>query len=244
MVYEHKAFKKIKEAPYRYHELLGSVFRESARGKMGPREKAILTAALFHQDMNGNALINEYIRLSGKTREEWLKAFFEVTLLPLLHLQTEYGIGLVAHGQNIVLILENNFPTGMILKDFHGDLRLLDKLPQKGEAYFGEFTTLTRLPSHYLIHDLITGNLVTVHRFISLVFKEVSDFEEKEYYAIMTSVIAKAAGKEHLLRKEFERVLLNKVRFNIGYGDSSERPLPMLGNNLINPLMTSEEVRL
>lgn len=244
MVYEHPALKKIKEAPYRYHELLGSVFRESALGKISSDEKAILTAALFHQDDKGDALINEYIRLSGKTFEEWLKAFFEVTLLPLLHLQTEYGIGLVAHGQNIVLILKNNFPSGMILKDFHGDLRLLDKLPAKGEAFFGGFTTLTRLPSHYLIHDLITGSLVTVHRFISLAMKESTGFSEKKYYNIMTSVISKGPGSEHLLRKEFERVLLNKVRFNIGYGDSAERPLPILGNNLKNPLATSEEVHL
>lgn len=244
MVYEHPALKKIKEAPYRYHELLGSVFRESAQGKMSSDEKAILTAALFHQDDKGETLVNEYIRLSGKTCEEWLKAFFEVTLLPLLHLQTEYGVGLVAHGQNIVLILKENFPTGMILKDFHGDLRLLDKLPARGEAFFGAFSTLTRLPAHYLIHDLITGSLVTVHRFISLLMKEASGFDEKKYYSIMTSVISKASGSEHLLRKDFERVLLNKVRFNIGYGDSAERPLPILGNNLKNPLAISEVVRL
>lgn len=240
MVLEHKAWKKIKEAPYRYHELLGSVFRESARSKLAHDEKAILTAALFHQDEKGNALIHEYIRLSGKSIEEWLRAFFKVTLIPLLHLQTKYGVGLVAHGQNIVLILKNHFPHGMILKDFHGDLRLLEQLPPAGEKAFGEFSELTRLPKHYLIHDLITGSLVTVHRFISLVLKETG-FEEQKYYSIMTSVIEKEPGSELLLREELERVLLNKVRFNIGYGDSAERPLPILGNNLINPLAKTEE---
>lgn len=230
----HPAFTKISGAPYRYHELLGAVWRESAQSKIATDEKAILTAALFHQDSEGQALIGEYIRRSGRTTQEWLTAFFEVTMKPLLHLQVKYGVGLVAHGQNIVLILKNDFPTGMILKDFHGDMRLSNELPHEA---FREFeTSLTTLPPHYLIHDLITGSLVTVHRFISLVMKESMNFSEETYYQIMASVLKDEPGAHMLMRAEFEKLLLNKVRFKIGYGDSDERPLPMLCGPLGNPL--------
>lgn len=230
----HEAFSSVKNAPYRYHELLGAVWRESAFSKIGANEKAILTAALFHQDAEGHALIGEYIRRSGKTTEEWLKAFFEVTMVPLLHLQTKYGVGLVAHGQNIVLVMKNHFPTRMILKDFHGDMRLSNELPHEA---FRDFTDrLTTLPPHYLIHDLITGSLITVHRFISLVMKESLNFSEEHYYKIMASVLKPEPGSHILLRAEFEKLLLNRVRFKIGYGDSDERPLPMLGGPLGNPL--------
>lgn len=232
--FKHEAFAKIPGAPYRYQELLGAVWRESAQSKLAGDEKAILTAALFHQDSDGNALIAEYIRRSGRTTEEWLTAFFEVTLKPLLHLQVKYGVGLVAHGQNIVLVLKNDFPTGMILKDFHGDMRLSNELPDEA---FKEFSDkLTTLPPHYLIHDLITGSLITVHRFISLTMKESMNYPEETYYRLMASVLKNEPGSHMLMRAEFEKLLLNKVRFKIGYGDSDERPLPMLGGPLGNPL--------
>lgn len=233
----HTAFIKVTDAPYRYHELLGAVYRESAQSKLNNNEKAILTAALFHEDHEGKALIGEYIERSGMKIEEWLKAFFEATLAPLLHLQVHYGVGLVAHGQNIVLILEDNKPKGMILKDFHGDLRLSNELPVDGKKAFGDLTDkVTTLPPHYLIHDLITGSLITVHRFISLLMKVSMNFSEEKYYGIMAQVISIEPGADKLLRPEFEKLLLNRVRFNIGYGDSETRPLPMLGGPLKNPL--------
>lgn len=234
---KHEAFSKIKNAPYRYHELLGSVMRESAQSKLSSDEKAILTASLYHQDHEGRPLIEEYIKRSGKSAEEWLNAFFEHTLVPLLHLQNHYGVGIVAHGQNIVLILKDYFPTGMILKDFHGDLRLSSELPAAGEEAFGEVKdVLTSLPPHYLFHDLITGSFITVHRFISLVMKETMKFDEEKYYGLIHDVLKSHPGAEKLLRPEFEKLLLNKVRFKIGYGDSDERPLPMLGGPLKNPI--------
>jgi aerobactin synthase len=234
---KHEAFSKVKNAPYRYHELLGSVMRESAQSKLANDEKAILTASLYHQDHEGRPLIAEYIKLSGKSTEEWLKAFFKHTLIPLLHLQIHYGVGIVAHGQNIVLILKNNFPSGMILKDFHGDLRLSSVLPEQGEKVFGTLkTSLTSLPPHYLIHDLITGSFITVHRFISLVMKETMNVNEETYYGLIREILKSEPGAEKILRPEFEKLLLNKVRFKIGYGDSDERPLPMLGGPLKNPI--------
>jgi aerobactin synthase len=32
------------------------------------------------------------------------------------------------------------------------------------------------------------------------------------------------------------RVVLNKVRFSIGYSDSAERPLPLVAEELISPI--------
>jgi aerobactin synthase len=151
----------------------------------------------------------------------------------------------VAHGQNIVLIMKDYFPTGMILKDFHGDMRLSSELPVEGEKAFGSFKDrLTQLPRHYLIHDLITGSFITVHRFISLVMKESMNYPEENYYALMNQVLKDEPGSDILLRPEFEKLLLNKVRFKIGYGDSDERPLPILGGPLKNPIAHYKEISL
>lgn len=242
----HPSYRKVEKAPYRYHEFLGAVYRESALSKLQANEQAILTASLFHQDEKGHSLIGEYIRHSGMSATEWLKLLFKTVVTPLYHLQVEYGVGLVAHGQNIVLILKDHKPYKMILKDFHGDLRLSSELPQKSQVFFEAVAKdITRLPEHYLIHDLITGHFVTVLRFISAVMKESEGLEEKIFYSLLSEVIqnykntraSKISESVDLLRPEISRVLLNKVRFSIGYGDSDVRPLPILGSPLNNPLV-------
>ncbi|MFN3455577.1 MAG: IucA/IucC family C-terminal-domain containing protein, partial [Pseudobdellovibrio sp.] len=236
-------FHKVKNAPYRFHESLGVIWRH--RTCVNKNEKAVITGSLFHQDVQGKTLINSYIKHSGLTVQEWLKRYFKVVVSPLFHLQDKYGVGLVSHGQNIVLILENFVPVGMYLKDFHGDLRVSNEdalyfqseLRQRLAAY------LDQLPPEYLIHDLITGHMITVLRFISAGLREEGVIEEQTFYDILSESISEYIKEHGLINQKInlqethiKRVLLNKVRFQIGYNDSAERPKPALGTDLINPL--------
>lgn len=245
----HPDYDDIKNAPYRYHEFLGVVWRESTTSKLKEDEKTILAAALLHQDQQKKSLIGEFVRLSQITYEEWLKRYFEVVILPLYHLQINYGVGLVAHGQNIVVKLKNNIPTGILLKDFQGDMRLLSEECPELQKHFSSISEgVIKLPPHYLIHDLITGHFITVLRFLSGVLEESDNFKEKDFYKILAKVIAeyvsgkKISKSQNLFSKTISRVLLNKVRFNIGYSESSERPLPLLGRDLRNPLVHQDSI--
>jgi aerobactin synthase len=234
-------------APYRYKETLGAIWRESVHSKLSQGETAVLTGCLFHQDKYGKSLIGAFISQSTLTTDEWLKHYFEATVIPLYHLQAKYGLGLVAHGQNVVLRLKNGIPTGVFLKDFQGDLRSTNEptaLPLTIRNH------LDRLPAHHLIHDLITGHFVTVLRFVSAVLHESDGFTEDRFYSILSQVIrdyvqahpvdSRIRERIDLLQPRIPRVLLNKVRFKIGYGDLAERPLPMLGQDLVNPLARKE----
>lgn len=237
----HPEFKEIKNAPYRYHEYLGVIIRESSASKLLKDEKAVLTASLFFQDEEKKSLVGQYIEKSGLCPEEWLKCYFKSVVIPLYHLQVEYGIGMVAHGQNIIVKLKKFVPAGMFLKDFQGDLRISTEQPQRGRE-LSQGLCLTELPPHYLIHDLITGHFVTVLRFISGVMKESDNVSEEKFYKILSDELASyIKGKnipdvQNLLAAEFQKVLLNKVRFKIGYGDTSERPLPLTGTMIKNPM--------
>jgi aerobactin synthase len=238
--YQQQDFAKVQNAPYRYHEYLGAIFRESANSKLEKNQKAILTASLSFQDNEGNSLIAEYIKKSNLTPAKWIEQYFKVIILPLYHLQLKHGIGIVAHGQNIMLILENNLPKGLMLKDFQGDLRVSTEI----QSELHQCHSLTQLAPNYLIHDLITGHFISVLRFISQTMFETMGFAEKDFYEILKNVMT-SYENEHGIKnsaltskKTFEKLLLNKVRFTIGYGDLSERPLPLLGDQLPNPIFT------
>jgi aerobactin synthase len=241
----HPRFQQVKEAPYRYQEFFGGVFRQSVSSQLAPDETAIMTGALYEKDGSGQTLLENCQQRSGISLTEWLGLYFTKVVVPLYHLQLRYGIGLVAHGQNVILKLCNDRPCGVILKDFMGDLRITDDLavacPLRGFA-----PPLESLPPQYLIHDLQTGHFVTVLRFLSGALQESVGFPEQVFYRILHQVLQKYRQDYHpqgvhpsmdLLQPKVKRVLLNRVRFHIGYQDSVERPRPMLGDDLDNPLI-------
>lgn len=238
--YEHPAYSQLKNAPYRYHEYIGAIWRESSLSKCKSDEKVLLTGALAHTDLEGKSLLALTIRQSKKTPSQWLAAYTREVIIPLYHLQIKYGIALVAHGQNVMVKLKDNFPVGLVIKDFQGDLRF----SQEKSSHYGEmFNEVDVLPSHYLIHDLITGHFITLMRYLSAILNDESIITEEDFYKVMGNEVEryhqnnKVDPSISLLRHEFERVLVNKVRFVIGYSDSAARPKPMLGTMLKNPLV-------
>lgn len=234
------------QGAYRYNEMLGCIWRETAQSVIAPEQRALSMATLMQQDSEGDSAIVALIESSSLSAEQWLKKLFQHVVIPLYHLMCQYGVALVAHGQNITLVLQDNQPAGCIIKDFHGDLRLIDQaFPELESLDKSVQENLMRLPSEYLIHDLITGHFVTVLRFVSPKLNALSVSEEDFYYWLALEIKSYQALHPQLnkrflmfdlLKEQIEKICVNRVRFKIGYGDSEERPLPELGTPIKNPL--------
>lgn len=242
---------QIEGAPYRYHEMLGAVWRENLTGRTGLGEQSMLMATLMQCDGRDRSLIAALIRRSGLSPEVWLTHLFDRVTVPLYHLLCAYGIGLVAHGQNLGLILKDAIPQRLALKDFHGDLRCVDQpMPEKAGMPAHLLEGLTRLPPEYLVHDLITGHFVTTLRFISPLLEDDMGFPETRFYSLLAERLRDYQQRHPelderfqlfpLLRPTLERVCVNRVRFRLGYEDHAERPNADLGVPLSNPLLTGE----
>ncbi len=244
----HHYQQRVGQAPYRYHEMLGCIWRESSVSKLrSSSEQHFLLSALLQKDCDGNSLIRDMILASGLSTADWLQKLFEVMSVPLYHLMVKYGVGVIAHGQNVVVYLNNWIPHAVAIKDFHGDLRLLDQsLTEQSDLVAEVKSLLTHLPKEHLIHDLLTGHFISVYRFLSPIVEEQLNFTEQKFYGLLAEVIAdyQASYPQYaerfewfnLFRPKIERVCLNSVRFKIGYQDNAERPLPTLAKDLTNPL--------
>lgn len=248
IAYSSEHFEMVKGAPYRYHEYLGATWRESApmKAKRDFNARSLMTGALLFVDSKGNSLIEEIIKRSGLDPTEWMSAYFKHVVTPLYHLQVKHGLGLVSHGQNIVLILNNYKPSGVFIKDFGGDLRLA----QNFKAHYKDIEALeaiTSLPPNYLIHDLYTGHFITTLRYLSGLMNRQGLMAEADFYQIAGRELKRYIDENpigeapNILAPTFERVLINAVRFEIGYGDSASRPVPKLGSALKNPLAQKDE---
>ncbi|RLU02539.1 MAG: IucA/IucC family siderophore biosynthesis protein, partial [Ketobacter sp.] len=113
----HPRYTQIEDAPYRYHEMLGVIWRDSVQSKLEANEQAMLMAALLQQDNTGDAVVQHLIIRSGWSPLRWIRKLFDVVVIPLYHLMCQYGVGLVAHGQNLTLILEAGVPKRLAIKD-------------------------------------------------------------------------------------------------------------------------------
>ncbi|MGC3872241.1 IucA/IucC family protein [Halomonas sp. GXIMD04776] len=238
--------------PYRFQEMLGAIWRESLEARLEDGQLSRPLAAFLHSDSQGNSLIAAHVHRSGLQVEDWLRRLFEVTVVPLYHLMCAYGVGVIAHGQNLSVVLDRHVPIYGAIKDFHGDLRLWEAplavregLPQ------AVADALTHLPAHYLIHDLVTGYLVSTLRFISPLLARDLNYPESAFYRLLSQTLRTYQRRHPQLAQRFAqfdlftpqllRVCLNRARYQVGYDDSAERPLPELGPPLANPLVLTHQ---
>lgn len=250
--YAHPQFQANPEAPYRHHEMLGAIWRQNAEYLAGPDRQAVMAAALFHEDASGRPLALAWADQSGLSVQDWLAKLFEVTVQPLWHFLCQYGVGFIAHGQNVTVVLDNGVPVGLAIKDFQGDLDLVDQNFDQMSGLDPEVRDLLpRKPPAYIVHDIQTAHFITVLRFLSAGLVRADAIDEVEFYQILAQVLRRYAEHHPTLTDRFAlfdlfaakmpKVCINRVRFTIGYDDSAQRPLPARGRDLYNPLSELED---
>ncbi|MGF6190233.1 aerobactin synthase IucC [Serratia sp. 2723] len=242
----HPTYGALPKAPYRYQEMLGVIWRENPSCYLQPGEQAILMATLMETDNQGEPLIAAYIARSGLSAEAWLVQMFQAVVLPMYHLMCCYGVALIAHGQNITLVMKDHVPQRVLLKDFQGDMRLVDQdFPQAASLPQVVKDVTVRLPAEYLIHDLQTGHFVTVLRFISPLMNGCG-ISESHFYQVLAQVLERYMAQHPQLAERFAlfdlfkpqiiRVVLNPVKLTYSEQDGGSRMLPNYLQDLDNPL--------
>lgn len=242
----HPTYGALPKAPYRYQEMLGVIWRENPSCYLQPGEQAILMATLMETDNQGEPLIAAYIARSGLSAEAWLAQMFQAVVLPMYHLMCCYGVALIAHGQNITLVMKDHVPQRVLLKDFQGDMRLVDQdFPQAASLPQVVKDVTVRLPADYLIHDLQTGHFVTVLRFISPLMSGCG-ISEPRFYQVLAQVLERYMAHHPQLADRFAlfdlfkpqiiRVVLNPVKLTYSEQDGGSRMLPNYLQDLDNPL--------
>ena len=242
----HHGYGALAQAPYRYQEMLGVIWRENPSRWLDENETPILMAALMECDEQQQPLISAWIARSGLSAEAWLTQLFRAVVVPLYHLLCRYGVALIAHGQNITLAMKDSVPQRVLLKDFQGDMRLVkDDFPEM-ESLPQEVRDVTaRLSADYLIHDLQTGHFVTVLRFVSPLMAR-SGVSETRFYQLLADVLhgymqahpqmAARFQLFDLFRPQIIRVVLNPVKLTWPDQDGGSRMLPTYLEDLENPL--------
>lgn len=245
---------QIQKAPYQFKEMLGITWREPMSNILKKGERALPLSSLIHVGFDNTPVVKCIIESSGLSVKEWTKKFHEAMLYPLLHTLVKYGLVFSPHGQNAVIVLKDNVPTRMIIKDFADDVHIsIDGYKQMYKDFPAIAKgTILESPPEVLIHFIQTTLFICHYRYLSDILDRYMDFSEKDFFASVRETILSYQQKFPELKNKmalynfFEshhvKVALNKVRLvTQGYKDDANRPEPAINELVENPLVEKRD---
>lgn len=245
ITHEHPHFGKIKDAPYHFHEMLGVIWRESAHTYLKEGESMMTMAALMYVDKEGKSILGELILKSGLSADEWIEQYLDVYLTPLLHCFYHYGLCFSPHGENTILVMKDNIPQRIIIKDFVEEIKLNEKVHAKAPKEVQNVVHL--IEDKYVSLFLLSGIFDGVFRYISNVATSYVAYDEDKFWSIVRKLIinyqeaypelSEEYQRFDLLAPDFVRVCINRVRLlTYGYKEDVDIPVPELCGILENPV--------
>lgn len=244
--YSHPYYHAIVDPPYQYKEFLGVLWRESAEKYLQPGERIITMASLLYVDDEGNSLVGELAKRSGLTIEGWLLAYLRAYLKPLLQIYYQHSLCVTPHGENIILVLKNNVPVRIIIKDFVDDIVLTEEAKEKLPKDLAEGMIASSNKDNVPLFILL-GVFDAFFRYLSNVLHTYASYNENAFWQHVYDVIIEYQmahpalvhqfEKYDLFTPEFKRFYINSVRLlGNAYEEKTSFAIPRKGGTLQNPL--------
>lgn len=252
----HSAFEAIAGVPYQHTEMLGAIWREPVAAHLQDGERAISLAALIHRDNAGVSFAELLIARGGLDVGDWIARLHEVTLPPLLHVLYRFGATFSPHAQNCLIVLRDDVPVRLVVKDFVDDAMIsseplaeLEAMPPAVRAALGQ-----GVESMLIAQWIQCGLLVCVHRYLAEILAERMGYDEGAFWAAAERAVAgyherfedELGARFALFDFEapaFVKLCLNRVRIlGRGYADGAERPVASAAGWIDNPLAPAREV--
>ncbi|MGW6280753.1 IucA/IucC family protein [Kribbella sp. NPDC055071] len=202
-----------------YRKMLSALWRESPVPMLAPGERLATMASLLHVDRHGASLAAALVRASGLSAEEWLRAYLDAYLIPLLHSFYAYELVFMPHGENLILVLRDAVPTRVIMKDIAEEIAVLSPatpVPAEAERIRAEvaddekllsiFTDVFDCIFRFLSPLLDREDLLTPDAFWSVVAEAVRD------YQAATPELAESFAKYDIFAPSFALSCLNRLQ--------------------------------
>ena len=199
--------------------MLAALWRESPVPMLKKGQGLMTMAALLHIDREGKALLPELIRTSGLDTASWLQCYLDAYLSPILHCFYYHDMVFMPHGENLILIMENNVPVRAIMKDITEEVCVISKekvLPDEVKRLAVD------MPEEVKILSIFTDVFDYIFRYIAHILVEHSGYPEEQFWELVADCILayqasfpelKEKFRQHdLFAPEFIRSCLNRLQ--------------------------------
>ena len=105
--------------------MVAALWRESPVPRLAAGERLATMAALLHRDAEGASVATALVRASGLPATEWVRAYLDAYLRPVVHCLLAHDLVFMPHGENVILVLDGHVPRRVFMKDIGEEVAVL-----------------------------------------------------------------------------------------------------------------------
>lgn len=200
--YTNQQYEAALEEDSPYKKMLAALWRESPLSKLEPGQRLMTMAAFLHTDTNGDALLPALIQSSGLETGAWIQQYLRCYLKPLLHCYYQYDTVFMPHGENLVMVMENNVPVKAIMKDIGEEVSVMSEtmvLPEKAARI------RVQVPEELKTRPIFTQVFDSIFRFIAAILDEQGNYPEHLFWKAVADCIHDYQQSHPALQDKFIR---------------------------------------
>ncbi len=185
-----------------HNKMLSALWRESPHKKVRDGQQLMTMAAFLHIDKEGYSLLVELIKGSPYDSNTWVRKYLNAYLSPLLHCFYKYELVFMPHGENIIIVMENQTPVKILMKDITEEIIVFSdelEMPEKVKRLY------TKTSDEMKVLSLFTDVFDSFFRFISSILEKHLDGPEDWFWELVAECIHLYQDKHPNLQSKFER---------------------------------------
>ncbi|MFC5044283.1 IucA/IucC family protein [Aquimarina hainanensis] len=195
-----------------YNRLLASLWRESPTNMIKREQKLMTMAAFLHIDTNGEAFLPKLINASGLSIDDWLRSYLKAYLSPFIHCFYKYDLVFMPHGENLIMVMDNNVPVGSFLKDITDEATILSPdidVPEEIKRIYEVVPDDIKILSFFI--DIFDG----FFRYMAHILEEHAAYDQNNFWRIVAENIQQYQERHPELNDKFDHYDLFAGEFQL-----------------------------
>ncbi|MGK5498476.1 IucA/IucC family protein [Streptomyces sp. URMC 125] len=200
--YRHPGYEAATDRYSPYRKMLAALWRESPVPQLAEGQRLATMASLLHVDRDGGSLAAALIARSGLDPEEWLGRYLDAYLTPLLHSFYAHDLVYMPHGENVILVLEDDAVARAVFKDIAEEIVVMDPdvpLPPAVERIRAE------VPEDMRLLSILTDVFDCFLRHLGAILADRGVLTEEAFWRTVAGAVTRYQESVPELAERFER---------------------------------------
>lgn len=217
--YHNRHYEQALSGDSAYKKMFAALWRDNPAVNLQPGQRLMTMASFLHVDHHQKALLPALIADSGLPAEEWVARYLRCYLSPLLHCFYQHDLVFMPHGENLIMLLENNAPISAFMKDIGEEIAVMNPdavLPEKAKRLAVE------VPEELKLLSIFTDVFDCIFRFISAILHSSGMLTQERFWQTVAQCVteyqqahphlASKFARYDLFTPEFIRSCLNRLQ--------------------------------